>query len=135
MLAPKDIVSKMMTQDSFSQWLGINLEHISLGSCTLSCLVNTSMLNGFEIAHGGICYSIADSALAFAANSYGFKCVSIETSISHTRAVSMGTKLTAKCREINRGKRIGIYAVSVFNETEKMVATFKGIVHISEDPW
>ena len=61
------------------------------------------MLNGFQILHGGISYSLSDSALAFASNSYGNKCVSIETSISHTRPAKLGDILIATCKEIHRG--------------------------------
>lgn len=135
MLSPAEIVSIMMEKDAFSRWLEISVDSIELGKCTLSCEVKEDMLNGFEIAHGGISYSLADSALAFTSNSYGYKCVSIETSISHTRPTKMGDKLTAICKEINRGKRIAIYEVTVLNEEQKMVAYFKGTVNISEEVW
>lgn len=135
MLSPVEIVAIMMEKDAFSQWLEVSIDSIDLGKCTLSCTIKSDMLNGFEITHGGISYSLADSALAFAANSYGYKCVSIETSISHTRPTKMGDRLTAICQEINRGKRVGIYEVSVFNQELKMVAYFKGTVNISEDIW
>jgi acyl-CoA thioesterase len=135
MLTPKQIVSIMMEKDAFSQWLGINIDKIELGTCVLSCLVKEEMLNGFQILHGGISYSIADSALAFASNSYGKKCVSIETSISHTRPAKTGDILTATCKEINRGRTIGIYEVTVTNQNQKLVAIFKGTVSISGDTW
>lgn len=135
MFSPDHIVSIMMKKDSFSHWLGIHIDKIELGSCVLSCLVKEEMLNGFDILHGGISYSLADSALAFASNSYGFKCVSIETSISHTRPVKLGDTLTAVCKEIHRGKRIGIYEVSVLNEEHKLVAFFKGTMNISSEMW
>jgi acyl-CoA thioesterase len=135
MLTPKQIVSIMMEKDAFSQWLGINIDKIELGTCILSCRVKEEMLNGFHILHGGISYSLADSALAFAANSYGNKCVSIETSISHTRPSKTGDILTATCKEINRGRTIGIYEVAVTNQNQKLVAIFKGTVSISVDTW
>ena len=135
MLTPSQIVAKMMERDSFSHWLGIKIEKIELGTCILSCQLKEDMLNGFEIAHGGISYSLADSALAYASNSYGNKCVSIETSISHTRPAKLGDHLTATCKEINRSKRIGIYEVIVRNQEDKMVACFKGTVNISEEIW
>jgi acyl-CoA thioesterase len=135
MLTPKQIVSTMMEKDAFSQWLGITVDKIELGTCVLSCQVTEEMLNGFQILHGGISYSIADSALAFASNSYGNKCVSIETSISHTRPAKTGDILTATCKEINRGRTIGIYEVAVTNHDQKLVAIFKGTVSISGDTW
>ena len=87
MKQPKDIIAMMMDKDQFSQWLGIQVNHIALGSCSLSCTVKKDMLNGFSIAHGGISYALADSTLAFAANSRGIQCYSIETSISHLKKV------------------------------------------------
>ena len=135
MLTPKHIIDKMMTKDKFSQWLGLQVNEIEIGKCQLTCSIKEDMLNGFEITHGGISYSLADSALAFAANSYGYKCVSIETSISHTRPTKINDTLTATCKEINRSRKLGIYEVNVFNQHEKLVAYFKGSVHISEEAW
>ncbi len=135
MLTPKQIVEKMMSKDAFSIWLGVKVLNIKLGTCTLQCSIKDDMLNGFEILHGGISYSLADSALAFAANSYGFQCVSIETSISHTRPAKIGDTLIATCTEINRGKRIGIYEVRVENQDKKLIAYFKGTVNVSENVW
>jgi len=135
MLTPKQIVEKMMAKDNFSHWLGVNVNHINKGTCILSCVITKEMLNGFEISHGGISYSLADSSLAFAANSYGNKCVSIETSISHTRPTFLNDKLTATCKEINRSKRIGLYEVSITNQDDKLIAYFKGTVSISEEMW
>ena len=135
MLTPKQIVEKMMSKDAFSIWLGVEVLKIELGTCTLQCSIKDDMLNGFEILHGGISYSLADSALAFAANSYGFQCVSIETSISHTRPAKIGDTLIATCTEINRGKRIGIYEVKVENQDKKLIAYFKGTVNVSENFW
>ena len=124
MLTPSQIVYTMLEKDAFSQWLGITINKIELGTCILSCQVKEEMLNGFQILHGGISYSIADSALAFASNSYGNKCVSIETSISHTRPAKIGDFLTATCKEINRGKTIGIYEVAVTDQDQKLIAIF-----------
>ena len=68
---PQAIVNKMFDQDAFSQWLGIEIVDVSDGYCQLKMTVRNDMLNGFKIAHGGIAYSLADSALAFASNSNG----------------------------------------------------------------
>lgn len=125
----------MLANDLFSDWMDIQILDLGLGFCTLSCTTKKEMLNGFEILHGGITYSISDSALAFASNSYGFKCVSIETSISHLRPVNVNTTLTAKCTEIHRGKTIGIYNVDIIDENDRIVSKFKGTVNISNDLW
>lgn len=134
-MTPAEIVQKMMDKDAFSQWMGVQVDEIREGFCQLSLTIKEEMVNGFLIAHGGISYSLADSALAFAANSYGKQAVSIETSISHTRPTKIGDRLTATCTELNRGKTIGIYQVIVTNQEDKKVAIFKGTVHISERDW
>ena len=135
MKTQKEIVDIMMRADAFSHWLGIQVISIDKGLCSLSCEVNSEMLNGFHIAHGGITYSLADSCLAFASNSYGLKCVSIETSISHIKKVLINDKLTATSREISRNKKTGIYEVSIYNQKNELVAIFKGTVYISENLW
>jgi acyl-CoA thioesterase len=87
MKTPSEIVSYMLENDQFSNWLGIAVERIEAGNCILKMTVSATMLNGHQIAHGGITYAFADSALAFAANSYGRKAVSIESNIAHIKPV------------------------------------------------
>ena len=94
MLSPKEIVNKMINNDAFSKWLGINIIQLEKGYCKLQMKILQDMTNGFDIAHGGICYSLADSALAFASNSHGKMALSIETSISHTKKVNINDTLT-----------------------------------------
>lgn len=125
----------MLMRDAFSEWLDVQVIEVNQGNCKLSCTVKPEMLNGFEILHGGITYSLSDSALAFAANSYGYKCVSIETSISHLRPVKNDQVLTVEAKEIHRGKTIGIYEVDIFSDENKLVSKFKGTVNISKDIW
>lgn len=134
-MTPAAIVKKMMENDAFSQWLSIKIVSITEGECQLESTVTKSMVNGFLIAHGGITYSLADSALAFAANSYGKQCVSIETSISHVRPARIGDTLVAHCKELNRTKTLGRYEVTITNQDNKIVALFKGTVHISSQIW
>lgn len=131
----ENIVRHMMDNDDFSQWLKIQVEHAEPGHVVLSATVRDEMTNGFKIAHGGISYSLADSALAFASNGYGPMAVSIETSISHTRPVFSGDKLKATCKELNRSKSIGIYEVTVVNQNDKTVGIFKGTVFIKAEEW
>lgn len=134
-MTPQDIVAEMLQGDEFSRWLGVTITSTEKGSCQLECIVRDEMLNGHRIAHGGITYSLSDSALAFAANGHGNKCVSIETSIAHLNAVKSGDLLTVDCSEIYRGKTIGIYTVSIHNQEDEIVSRFKGTVHISEKFW
>jgi len=129
------IVNLMFHNDAFSQWLGIERIAIAPGVCDLSMRVRGEMLNGFAIAHGGISYSLADTALAFASNAHGLKCYSVETSISHVKPVAEGDLLTTLVEEKSLSKRIGVYHVTVFNQNNEAVAFFKGIVHRSEKSW
>src|SRR5438105_11609826 len=100
MKRPEEIIrNKMYANDAFSKWLGIEIVKVGAGSCELKMKVRKEMLNGFSIAHGGITYSLADSALAFASNSHGKKAVSVETSISHTQTVNEGDELYAVASE------------------------------------
>lgn len=135
MKTPSEIVDLMMENDAFSKWMGVEVLEVKEGTCTLQLQVSPEMLNGFFITHGGISYSLSDSALAFASNSRGNKCVSIETSISHIRPTKTGDVLKAAAVEKHRGKTIGIYEVTVTNQENKTVALFKGTVHISSDTW
>lgn len=135
MKSPKEIVDIMLSGDYFSQWMGLEIIDLGLGNCKLKCTTKKDMLNGFEILHGGITYSLSDSALAFASNSYGYKCVSIETSISHLRQVKVNEPLTITCEESYRGKTIGLYFVNIVNAQGQLVSRFKGTVHISSEVW
>ncbi len=135
MKSPEEIVGIMLEKDAFSKWMNLSVHSLGLGFCELSTTVHSEMLNGFEILHGGISYSLSDSALAFASNSRGNKCLSIETSISHIRPAILGDVLTAKAKEIHRGKTTGIYAVEITNQENKLISLFKGTVHISQDCW
>jgi acyl-CoA thioesterase len=135
MKTPNQILEILMKEDSFSQWMGIEIQAIELGYCKLKARINSTMLNGFRIAHGGISYSLADSALAFASNSRGVQCISIETSISHVKKVLEGDYLIIEANEIHRGKTIGNYDVSLKNQQNQIIALFKGTVYITEKEW
>ena len=132
---PTRVVDRMYNNDPFSKWLGIERVVDGAGSSVLRMTVRKEMLNGFDIAHGGISYSLADSALAFASNSHGLQSVSIETSISHTKAVKEGDVLTAKAIEKNLTSKIGIYEIEIRNQNNEIVALFKGTVYRTSKPW
>jgi len=132
---PMRVVDKMYDNDSFSKWLGIERVEDGVGKSILRMTVRKKMLNGFDIAHGGITYSLADSALAFASNSHGNQSVSIETSISHTKPVKAGDVLTAVAIEKNLSSKIGVYEVVVTNQNSETVALFKGTVYRTGKEW
>ncbi len=129
------VVARMYDNDPFSIWLGIERVKVAPGSCVLRLTLRQEMLNGFAIAHGGITYSLADSCLAFASNSYGIQAVSVETSISHTKPVKEGDVLTATSKEKSLSNRIGIYHITITDQRNQTVALFKGTVYRTGKPW
>ncbi len=131
----KKIFDAMYKKDEMSKWLGIEALEIAQGHAVLRMTVRDEMLNGMDIAHGGITYSLSDSALAFASNSHGRKAVSVETSISHIKPVYGGDILTATTKEERVTKKIGIYTISVTNQQDEKVALFKGTVYRSSLEW
>jgi acyl-CoA thioesterase len=132
---PEKIVSKMYDNDWFSQWLGIERLEVKQGKCVLRMTIRKEMLNGFAIAHGGITYSLADSALAFASNSHGRMSVSVETSISHTESLKEGDVITATAEEMSLSNKVGVYHITVINQHNKVVALFKGTVYRTSKEW
>jgi acyl-CoA thioesterase len=129
------IIDKMMEKDYFSQWLGIERLEEREGFCKLRMMIREEMCNGFEIAHGGICFSLADSALAFASNSHGRQAVSIETSISHVKTLKAGDIVIATAMEQSLTRHLGNYHIEVQRESGEMVALFKGTVFRTDKDW
>ena len=119
------IMSKMYAKDGFSQWAGMEILAVAHGYAEVQMQVRTEMCNGFGVAHGGITFSLADSAFAFACNTYDGISVSIETSITHLKAVYTGDVLIAKAKEISRSRKLGTYLVEIHRKDE-LVAHFKG---------
>ncbi len=129
------VVDQMYNNDPFSQWLGIERVEDGEGTSILKMTVRKEMLNGFDIAHGGITYSLADSALAFASNSHGQKSVSIETSISHLESVKEGDVLIAIAKEVSITNKLARYEIIVTNQDNIKVALFKGTVYRTGKDW
>lgn len=129
------IVDRMMSKDQFSQWLGIERLGEREGYCKLRMAIRPEMCNGFEIAHGGITFSFADSALAFACNTHGRQSVSIETAISHIQPLKAGDVIIAIAEEKSRSNKLGRYEVRVEKESGELVALFQGTVFRKENEW
>lgn len=128
------IVAQMMQHDAFSQWLGIEVVDVRPGYAQLRMAIRPAMLNGFGIAHGGITYSLADSALAFASNGHGRHAVSVETSISHLQPLRAGDTIVATATEEHLTHKIGYYRI-VVTQAETPVAIFKGTVYRTSREW
>ena len=129
------IVDKMFKDDLFSKWLGIDILEKGIGTSKLKMTIRNEMVNGFGVVHGGITYSLADSALAFASNSHGRQSMSVETSISHTKPCQVGDTLTAEAVEESLSYKIAIYHISVKNQNDETVALFKGTVYRTSKNW
>ena len=134
-MTPEQIVSKMLENDPYSKWLGVKILSINKGNVAIEMVVNSDMLNGFNVAHGGITYALSDSCLAFSANTHGRKGVSIETSISHIAPVFKGDTLHTTVTEVSHNNVIGIYHVDVVNQHEVIVSNFKGTVYFKKNTW
>ncbi len=126
---PYKIVAHMMENDAFSRWMGIQLLDVREGYCKISCKVTEEMLNGFYVTHGGIVFSLADSALAFSAATYGRVSLAIENSISFTKKSSSGNTLIAASSCINLSHKTGLFEVKVTDENEELLALMKATVY------
>jgi acyl-CoA thioesterase len=134
-MSPLDIFHKMYDNDPFSRWLGAELVSIEEGSCVLRMTVRAEMLNGFGVAHGGISFSLADSAFAFACNTRGRHTVSIHCTVEHAAPVFEGDVLTAEAREDHLGKSISNYAITVRKQDGSAVAFFRGVAYRKQQIW
>lgn len=123
------VVKTMMERDAFSRWLGITVRTVRPRGATITMTVRPEMVNGFGVSHGGIVYSLADSALAFASNSQGCVTVSIENSITYPFPVQVGDELTAIADEESATNRLGFYRVTVQRKDGETVALFRGTVY------
>ncbi|WGF92924.1 PaaI family thioesterase [Aequorivita marisscotiae] len=130
----KKIPHKMLSQDAFSSWLGIEILECEVGSVKVGLTIRKEMLNSMNKAHGGIAYSLADTAFGFAANTHGKYAVSIETSINHIEALNEGDYLTAQSVIEKVGNKLGFNIVEV-KRGDKLVALFKGVVYRTSKAW
>jgi acyl-CoA thioesterase len=131
----KKIVDKMMSEDKFSQWLGIETLVVEQGHCILKMKIRDEMVNGFNISHGGIAFSFADSALAFASNAYGRLSVALECSISFAVPLMVGDEITCEARELSLTNKTGTYHMEITNQKGQKVAFFKGTVYRTSKEW
>ena len=123
---PGTVIGHVFLKDSFSQWLGIELLEIKEGYSKIKMLVRQEMLNGLDVVHGGIAFSLADSAFAFACNSRNNLSLALETSISFLKPVFVNDVLFAEAKEIRNGKSTGVYLVEIKNQQEQLIGLFKG---------
>lgn len=116
----------MYQNDRATRALGIVLEEVRPGYARLSMKVRPDMLNGHEICHGGMIFTLADSTFAFACNSYNINTVAAGCSIEFMRPVPGGEQLTAEAIEQLLSGRHGVYDIRITNRADEVVALFRG---------
>lgn len=134
MMEGTKIPYKMLSQDVFSQWMGIEILECEIGKCKIAMTVRADMLNSMGKAHGGISYTLADSAFGYAANTHGKYAVSIETSVNHIEAIELGDYLVAEATLDLQKTKVGFNIVEV-RRGETLVALFKGVVYRTDKDW
>jgi acyl-CoA thioesterase len=122
----EDVVRHMLENDFFSQWMGVEVLGIAEGYSKIRMTIRKEMVNGFGIVHGGIPFSLADSAFAFACNNRNYLSVALDVTITFTKPVQVGDVLTAEAKEVHNGRSTGVYLITVSNQRGEQVALFKG---------
>ena len=120
------VVDHMMENDYFSQWMQVKVLEIKEGYSKIQMAIRKEMVNGFGIVHGGIPFSLADSAFAFACNNRNNLSVALDVTITFTKAVNVGDVLTAEAKEFHNGRSTGVYLITVTNQKDEQIALFKG---------
>lgn len=128
-MTPLETAQYMLSQDEFSKWMGIKLIEVREKYCLIEMPVKEEMINGLKTVHGGITFSLADSALAFSSNNTNDASVALNCMISFTKAVRLGDTLTAESIMIADTRKTAVYDITVTNQHKVMVATFRGTVY------
>lgn len=129
-MTPKGRAAKsaeaMWAGDRASEWLGMSLVEVDEGRATLRLTVRKHHCNGHGICHGGVTFSLADSAFAFACNSRNQRAVAQHNQISYVAPAHSGDVLTAEAREVSLAGRNGLYDARVVNQDGTVIAEFRG---------
>ncbi len=125
-ITAQKVVEYMMGNDMFSKWLGISVLDINDGYSKIQMKVRPEMINGLGTVHGGIAFSFADSAFAFACNNRNILSVALDTSINFIKPIFVGNTIIAEAKEIHNGRSTGLYHITITNQDDNVVAIFKG---------
>ncbi|AHJ97050.1 hydroxyphenylacetyl-CoA thioesterase PaaI [Hymenobacter swuensis] len=128
-LRAEAVKNLMLQHDSFSQWLGLEVEEVGPGYCRLHFTVRPDMLNGFRALHGGVTFSAADSAFALACNSHGRQSVGLTVTIDYLEAGKLGDVITVEAQEEGLKHKIGVYQIQLTNQHGVLIALFKGTAY------
>jgi len=119
----------MWANDNASQAMGMEINHIAPGEASITMTVRKDMVNGHDICHGGLLFSLADSTFAFACNSHNLNAVAAGARIEFLAPAHLGDNLTATAQQLSQGRRTGVYDVVVKNQEGKNLALFRGNAH------
>jgi len=125
-MEPQKLLNAMLSQDKFSEWLGLQVVEVKEGYAKLQAKIRPEMLNGVGTVHGGVTFAMADSAFAFSSNMYNNISVALDVHISFTKAGKEGDVFTIESQEVHSSKRTGVYDIKVTNQHDELVALFKG---------
>jgi acyl-CoA thioesterase len=128
-MTPLETAQYMLDQDEFSKWMGIKLIEVREKYCLIEMPVKKEMINGLKTVHGGVTFSLADSALAFSSNNTNEASVALNCMINFTKAVKLGDTLIAESVLISDTRKTGVYDISITNQHKVLVATFRGTVY------
>ena len=128
-MTPLETAQYMLDQDEFSKWMGIKLIEVREKYCLIEMPVKKEMINGLKTAHGGIAFSLADSALAFSSNNTNNASVALNCVINFTKAVRENDILRAESILVSDTRKTGIYDIKVTNQNQELVASFRGTVY------
>jgi len=120
---------KLYSQDAFSQWMGVELVDVKENYCLIKMPIKSEMINGLKTVHGGVTFSLADSALAFSSNTKGDAAVALNCYINFMKAVRLGDTLSAESILLNETRKTAVYEISVKNQDEELMASFRGTVY------
>ncbi len=128
--SPQDIADHvrqgMLVNDRATRALGMQVVEVAPGCATLTMTVREDMLNGHDICHGGLITTLADSSFAFACNSYNELTVASGFSVDLVAPARLGDVLTARCEEVSKAGRTGVYDATVTNHRNERIAMFRG---------
>ncbi|MBX0289048.1 hydroxyphenylacetyl-CoA thioesterase PaaI [Hymenobacter sp. HSC-4F20] len=123
------VKDQMLQHDAFSKLLGLEIDEVGPGYCRLHFMVRPDMLNGFAALHGGVTFSAADSAFAFACNSHGRQSVGLTVTIDYLEAGKLGDVITVEAREESLKHKVGVYQIRATNQHGVLLALFKGTAY------
>ena len=128
-MTPTETANYILSQDFFSQWMGVKLIEIRENYCLIEMPIRQEMINGLKTVHGGVTFSFAESAVAFSSNNMGNAAVALNCMINFTKAAKMGDTLIAESILMADTRKTAVYDITITNQHKIVVASFRGTVY------